>query len=250
MTNKRYALVTGGSRGIGSAISRALARELNYPVLINYRSDSAAAEATAAAILAAGGEAETLQFDVSDRADTETKLEVWKAAHPDSVIEVVVNNAGVTHDGLLLWMAGEEWDRVIQTSLNGFYNVTKPLLQDLVRHRYGRIINVASISGVKGTAGQVNYSAAKAGDIGFTRALAQEGARFGITVNTVCPGYIATEMVMAVPENVREQIKSLIPVGRFGEASEIARCVAFLAADEAGFITGATLSANGGQYFA
>src|SRR5690606_15554699 len=139
---------------------------------------------------------------------------------------------------------------VIATNLGGVFNMTRPVWPGMRERRFGRVINISSINGQKGQFGQVNYSAAKAGDIGFTRALAQEGARFGITVNTVCPGYTATEMVMAVPENVREQIKSLIPVGRFGEASEIARCVAFLAADEAGFITGATLSANGGQYFA
>lgn len=237
--------MTGGSRGIGSAISRALARELSYPVLINYRSDSAAAEATAAAILAAGGEAETLQFDVSDRADTETKLEVWKAAHPDSVIEVVVNNAGVTHDGLLLWMAGEEWDRVIQTSLNGFYNVTKPLLQDLVRHRYGRIINVASISGVKGTAGQVNYSAAKAGLIGATKALAQEVAKRNITVNAVAPGFIATDMTSGLDE---QELKKLIPLNRFGTAEEVADLVCFLASEKAAYITGEVININGGIY--
>lgn len=163
-------------------------------------------------------------------------------------VDILVNNAGITRDAMFHKMTPEHWREVIDTNLSGMFNMTHPLWPAMRERRFGRIIAISSINGQKGQAGQVNYSAAKAGDLGFIKALAQEGARAGITVNAVCPGYIATDMVMAVPEAVREKIIAQIPVGRLGEAQEIARCVAFLASDDAGFITGSTLTANGGQY--
>ena len=164
-------------------------------------------------------------------------------------IEVLINNAGITRDSAFHRMTAEQWHAVINTNLNSLFNMTRPVIEGMRARKFGRIINISSINGQKGQFGQTNYSAAKAGDLGFTKALAQESAKLGITVNAICPGYIATEMVMAVPQDVREKsILPQIPVGRLGEAEEIARCVVFLAADEAGFITGSTLSANGGQY--
>src|SRR5690606_11586437 len=235
MERKYYALVTGGSRGIGRAICIALARELQYPVLINYQSNAKAAEETREIIIAQGGKAEIIRFDVSDQADTHEQLTHWKEQHPDDGIEVVVNNAGITRDGLFMWMEEQDWNQVIQTSLNGFYNVTRFLIQDLLRHRYGRIINVASVSGAKGTAGQTNYSAAKAGLIGATKALAQEVAKRNITVNAVAPGFIETDMTSALDE---KELKKLIPLNRFGKAEEVADLVSFLASRKASYITG------------
>lgn len=165
-------------------------------------------------------------------------------------VDILVNNAGITRDAMFHRMTPQQWREVIDTNLNGVFNMTHPLWSGMRDRKFGRVINISSINGQKGQAGQANYSAAKAGDLGFTKALAQEGARAGITVNAICPGYIATDMVMAVAEDVRAKIIAQIPVGRLGEASEIARCVVFLASDEAGFITGSTISANGGQYFA
>jgi len=163
---------------------------------------------------------------------------------------VLVNNAGITRDAMFHRMTREQWREVIDTNLSGLFNMTHPVWSGMRDRKFGRIVNISSINGQKGQAGQANYSAAKAGDLGFTKALAQEGARAGITVNAICPGYIATDMVMAVAEDVRAKIVAQIPVGRLGEAAEIARCVVFLASDEAGFITGSTLTANGGQYLA
>ncbi len=240
-----YALVTGGSRGIGKAICLKLARELGYAVLINYRNNAQAAEATRQEIIAGGGTAELLRFDVADQADTHAKLADWKAKHPDDAIEVIVNNAGVTHDGLFMWMENADWDQVLDTSLAGFYNVTRFLIQDLLRHRYGRIINIASVSGVKGTAGQVNYSAAKAGLIGATKALAQEVAKRNVTVNAVAPGFIDTDMTDALDE---KELKKMIPANRFGKAEEVADLVCFLASKKAAYITGEVININGGIY--
>ncbi len=236
----RTALVTGGTRGIGAAISKAL-KAAGHEVAANYAGNDAAAEAFSA--------------------ETGIPAYKWSVADPDACIEgiarveadlgpidILVNNAGITRDGMFHKMTRAQWREVIDTNLNGLFNMTHPIWPGMRERRFGRVINISSINGQKGQMGQVNYSAAKAGDLGFTRALAQEGARFGITVNAVCPGYIATEMVLAVPEKAREAIIAQIPVGRLGEAEEIARCVAFLAADEAGFITGSTLTANGGQY--
>ncbi|MCU0953622.1 MAG: beta-ketoacyl-ACP reductase [Hyphomicrobium sp.] len=239
----RVALVTGGTRGIGHAISVAL-KNAGYRVAASYAGNDAAAQQF---------QVETgipvYKFDVSDYEASEKAVkQVEKDLGP---IDVLVNNAGITRDTMFHKMTKEHWDAVIGTNLNGLFNVTRPVWEGMRSRKFGRVINISSINGQKGQMGQVNYSASKAGDIGFTKALAQEGARAGITVNVICPGYIATEMVKAVPQDVLEKnILPQIPVGRLGEPSEIARCVVFLAADDAGFITGATLTANGGQYLA
>lgn len=238
----RVALVTGGSRGIGAAISAALKAE-GYTVAATYAGN----DEKAAAFTAKTG-IKTYKWDVSDydacnSGITQVEADLGK-------IEVLVNNAGITRDAPFHKMTRDQWTDVMRTNLDGVFNMTHPLWNGMRERKFGRVINISSINGQKGQFAQANYSAAKAGDIGFTKALAQEGARAGITVNAICPGYIATEMVMAVPEKVRDSIVAQIPAGRLGEASEIARCVVFLASDDAGFITGATLTANGGQYMA
>lgn len=242
---KKYALVTGGSRGIGKEICLKLASELTYIVLINYRSNKKEAEDTRSRIVEAGGQAELLPFDVSNREETFSVLENWKAEHPDDLIEVIVNNAGVTADNLFVWMEAEDWDRVMNTSLNGFYNVTRSLIEDLVRNRYGRIINIASVSGVKGTAGQVNYSAAKGALVAATKALAQEVAKRKITVNAVAPGFIETDMTSDLDES---ELKKMVPMNRFGKAEEVADLVCFLASGKSSYITGEVININGGIY--
>ena len=237
----RVAVVTGGSRGIGAAISKAL-KAAGYKVAATYAGNDEAAKAfkTETGI-------PVYKWDVSN---TEACAAGLKQVEADlGPIEILINNAGITRDSAFHRMTAEQWHAVINTNLNSLFNMTRPVIEGMRARKFGRIINISSINGQKGQFGQTNYSAAKAGDLGFTKALAQESAKLGITVNAICPGYIATEMVMAVPQEVRE--KSIIPqiaVGRLGEAEEIARCVVFLAADEAGFITGSTLSANGGQY--
>jgi len=239
----RVALVTGGTRGIGHAISIAL-KNAGYRVAASYAGNDAAAQQF---------QVETgipvYKFDVSSYEASEKAVkQIEKDIGP---IDVLVNNAGITKDTMFHKMTKEHWDAVIGTNLNGLFNVTRPVWEGMRARKFGRVINISSINGQKGQMGQVNYSASKAGDIGFTKALAQEGARAGITVNAICPGYIATEMVKAVPQDVMEKnILPQIPVGRLGEPSEIARCVVFLASDDAGFITGSTITANGGQYFA
>ena len=238
----RVALVTGGSRGIGAAISAALKAE-GYTVAATYAGN----DEKATAFTAKTG-IKTYKWDVSDydactSGITQVEADLGK-------IEVLVNNAGITRDAPFHKMTRDQWTDVLRTNLDGVFNMTHPLWNGMRERKFGRVINISSINGQKGQFAQANYSAAKAGDIGFTKALAQEGARAGITVNAICPGYIATEMVLAVPEKVRDSIVAQIPAGRLGEASEIARCVVFLASDDAGFITGATLTANGGQYMA
>jgi len=238
----RVALVTGGSRGIGASISIAL-KEAGYKVAANYAgNDEAAAkfhETTGIPVF---------KWSVADY--EACAAGIAKVEAELGPVDVLVNNAGITRDAMFHRMTPEQWREVIDTNLSGVFNMTHPLWSGMRDRKFGRVITISSINGQKGQAGQANYSAAKAGDIGLTRALAQEGARAGITVNAICPGYIATDMVMAVPEKVREAIIGQIPVGRLGEPEEIARCVVFLASDEAGFITGSTISANGGQYFA
>ncbi|MEZ5871276.1 MAG: beta-ketoacyl-ACP reductase [Nitratireductor sp.] len=238
----KIALVTGGSRGIGAAISVAL-KNAGYTVAANYAgNDEAAAKFTAETGI------KTFKWSVADyQACVDGIAKVEAELGP---IDVLVNNAGITRDAMFHRMTPEQWGEVINTNLNGLFNMTHPLWSGMRDRKFGRVINISSINGQKGQAGQANYSAAKAGDIGFTRALAQEGARAGITVNAICPGYIGTEMVRAIDEKVlNERIIPQIPVGRLGEPEEIARCVVFLASEEAGFITGSTISANGGQYF-
>ena len=239
----RVALVTGGSRGIGAAIAKAL-KEAGYQVAASYAGN----DEKAAAFTAETG-IKTYKWNV---ADYESCKEGIAQVEADlGPIEVLVNNAGITRDGMFHKMTPEQWNEVIGTNLNGVFNMTHPLWSGMRDRGFGRVITISSINGQKGQAGQVNYSASKAGDIGFTKALAQEGAFKGITANVVCPGYIGTEMVRAIPEKVlNEKIIPQIPIGRLGEPEEIARCVVFLASDESGFITGSVITANGGQYFA
>ena len=244
MSEQRYALVTGASRGIGRAVAIRLA-QAGYRLLINYASNHAAAEETLAAVRAAGSEGELLPFDVSDGAAVEQALEAWQEAHPGEVISVVVNNAGIRKDNLLMWMPREDWHRVLATSLDGFYHVTQPLLKDMIVRKWGRVVNIVSLSGIKGLPGQTNYSAAKGGLIAATKALAQEVAKKRITVNAVAPGFIRTDMTGDLNE---AELKKLIPVGRFGEAEEVADLVAFLCSDGAAYITGEVISINGGIY--
>ena len=238
----KVAIVTGGSRGIGAAISVAL-KEAGYTVAANYAgNDEAAAKFTAETGI------KTYKWSVADYdACTAGVAQVEAELGP---VSVLVNNAGITRDAMFHKMTPQMWKEVIDTNLSGAFNMTHPLWGRMRDRKFGRVINISSINGQKGQAGQANYSAAKAGDLGLTKALAQEGARAGITVNAICPGYIGTEMVRAIPEKVlNERIIPQIPVGRLGEPEEIARCVVFLASDDAGFITGSTLSANGGQFF-
>jgi acetoacetyl-CoA reductase len=239
----RVALVTGGTRGIGAGIAKAL-KGAGYKVAANYGGNDEAA---------AKFKAETgipvFKWDVSSfEACSEGIKKVEAELGP---VEVLVNNAGITRDAMFHRMTLEQWQQVISTNLGSLFNMTRPVWEGMRSRKFGRIISISSINGQKGQMGQVNYSAAKAGDLGFTKALAQEGARAGITVNAICPGYINTEMVQAVPKDVLEKnILPQIPVGRLGEPEEIARAVLFLAGDDAGFITGSTLTVNGGQYIA
>ncbi|MBN9336967.1 MAG: 3-oxoacyl-ACP reductase FabG [Chryseobacterium sp.] len=241
----KCAIITGGSRGIGRAICLKLAEEKNYHILINYTSNQAAAEETLQGVEELGSTGEILKFDVSNAEETQNVLNNWQEKNPDSVVEVIVNNAGITKDGLFMWMKHEDWNNVINTSLNGFFNVTNFFIQRLLRNKYGRIINMVSVSGVKGTAGQTNYSAAKAAVIGATKALAQEIAKRNITVNAVAPGFIKTDMTQDFDEN---ELKAMIPANRFGEAEEVADLVAFLASKKSSYITGEVININGGIY--
>ena len=236
----RVAVVTGGTRGIGEAISKAL-KAAGYEVAATYHSND-----EAAAKFKAETGVHVYKWDVSKFDECSAGLaKVEKELGP---IDVLVNNAGITKDGFFHKMTPEQWYGVINTNLNSLFNMTRPVWEGMRNRKFGRVICISSVNGQKGQAGQVNYSAAKAGDIGFVKALAQEGARAGITVNAICPGYIATEMVKAInPEVLAKNILPLIPVGRLGEPEEIGRAVVFLASDDAGFITGSTLSANGGQ---
>ena len=239
-----YALVTGGSRGIGRAVCLRLAKA-GYGILINYVSNEAKARETAALVEEAGGTAELLRFDVGNAEETAKAIAGWQERHPDAYVEVLVNNAGIRRDNLLIWMEPEDWNRVLETTLNGFYNVTRPLLQPMLVHKKGRIINIASLSGLKGLPGQTNYSAAKGGLIAASKALAQEVGRKGVTVNAVAPGYVKTDMVEGLDEAT---LKKTIPAQRFGEPEEVAALVAFLASPDAGYITGECININGGLY--
>ncbi|MDO4756848.1 MAG: 3-oxoacyl-ACP reductase FabG [Parabacteroides sp.] len=240
----KYALVTGGSRGIGRAISLKLA-QMGYHLLINYVSNLLEAKKTIQLIEEAGSQGELLKFDVSNRTETLAALEQWEQAHPDEYIEVVINNAGIRRDNLMVFMPEEDWKEVLDISLGGFYNVTQPLLQPMLVHKYGRIINMASISGIKGIAGQTNYSAAKGGLIAATKALAQEVARKNVTVNAIAPGFIKTDMVEGLDEAA---LKKTIPANRFGTPEEVAELVAFLVSNKANYITGNAISIDGGLY--
>ena len=237
----RVALVTGGTRGIGEAICKAL-QAAGYKVAANYAGNDAAAEAFKAAT-----GIPVYKWDV---ASYEACVAGIKQIEADlGPIDVLVNNAGITRDSMFHRMKPEQWTAVINTNLSSLFNMCRPVIEGMRTRKFGRIVNISSINGQKGQMGQANYSAAKAGELGFTKALAQESARSGITVNAICPGYIATEMVKAVPQEVMEKsILPQIPIGRLGEPEEVARCVVFLASDDAGLITGSTLTANGGQF--
>ncbi len=237
----KYALVTGGSRGIGRAIAIRLARN-GYHVVINYTSNKTEAEKT---LELAGGNGELLPFDVSDSQQVRLALEQWQRSHPDDYIEVVVNNAGIRRDNVMALMPEDDWHRVVDITLSGFFNVTQPLLPAMQLHKFGRIVSMASVSGLKGLPGQTNYSAAKGGIIAATKALAQEVARRGITVNAVAPGFIKTDMTEGLDEAA---LKKTIPANRFGTPEEVADLVAFLVSPNAGYITGNVISINGGLY--
>jgi 3-oxoacyl-[acyl-carrier protein] reductase len=240
----KFALVTGGSRGIGRAVCIKLAG-MGYNVLINYKSNENEARQTLALVKEKGADGEILQFDVSDKEEVKTKLGGWMEANEDKTIEVLVNNAGIREDTLMMWMKDEQWDNVIKTNLDGFFYVTRLVVNSMLMKKFGRIINIVSLSGLKGLPGQVNYSAAKAGVIGATKALAQEIGRKGITVNAVAPGFIKTDMTEGLNEN---ELKSMIPLKRFGSPEEVAHTVAFLASAEAAYITAEVISVNGGLY--
>jgi 3-oxoacyl-[acyl-carrier protein] reductase len=239
-----YALITGGSRGIGRAICVKLAA-MGYNILVNYKGNKAAADETVALVQAQGMQAEAIAFDVAKAEEVQQVLGAWQEAHKEDKIEVLVNNAGIRQDTLLMSMTTEQWDSVLDTSLGGMYTVTKQVLNQMLLARYGRIINIVSLSGLKGMPGQVNYSAAKAGMIGATKALAQEIAKRNITVNAIAPGFIRTDMTEELNE---KELAKIIPAQRFGTAEEVAAVAGFLASKEAGYITGQVISVNGGLY--
>ncbi len=240
----KNALVTGGSRGIGRAICLKLT-EMGYHILINYCSGVDEAQITLAMIQEHGGSGELMKFNVASQQEVEKALDDWMQSHPDEYIEVLVNNAGIRRDALLMWMKNEEWSDVISTNLGGFFYVTRLLIKNMLIKKYGRIVNVVSLSGIKGLPGQTNYSAAKAGIIGATKALAQEVGKKRITVNAVAPGFIRTDMTKDLDEKM---YKSIIPVERFGTPEEVAEVVGFLASEKASYITGEVISVNGGMY--
>lgn len=240
----KFALVTGGSRGIGRAVCIKLA-DMGYNVLINYKSNEDEANNTLARVKEKGVEGELIQFDVSDKTAIMRTLGGWMEANTDKVIEVLVNNAGIRDDGLMMWMKDEQWDSVIKTNLDGFFYVTRLVVNSMLQKKYGRIINIVSLSGLKGLPGQTNYSAAKAGVIGATKALAQEIGRKGITVNAVAPGFIKTDMTEGLNE---AELKNMVPLKRFGTPEEVAHTVGFLATEGAAYITGEVISVNGGLY--
>lgn len=244
MSERNYALVTGGSRGIGRAICLALA-EQGFDIIINFKSNTAEAEITKTLVEEKGVSATLLPFDVANQQEVEKALESWKSNNEDTYIQVLVNNSGIRKDALLVWMENEDWNQVINTNLNSFYYVTRLLIKDMIIKKAGRIINIVSLSGIKGLPGQTNYSASKGGVIAATKALAQEVARKKVTVNAIAPGFIKSDMTADLEE---KEYKKIIPMGRFGKPQEVADLVAFLASDKAKYITGQVISINGGLY--
>lgn len=240
----RYALVTGGSRGIGRAVCTKLA-EMGFYILINYNTSPEEAAVTLNIVKDKGSDGELLKFDVSRQEEVENALGEWQARNEGKTIQVLVNNAGIRKDALLMWMKNEEWDEVLKTNLNGFFYTTRFLIKDMLISKFGRIINVVSLSGIKGLPGQANYSAAKAGVMGATKALAQEVAKKNVTVNAVAPGFIQSDMTKDLDET---QLKGMIPMNRFGKPEEVAEVVGFLASDKASYVTGAVINVNGGLY--
>ncbi len=240
-----YALVTGASRGLGKAIAVQLSKDLGMHIIINYSSNKAAAEDTLSQIKEAGGSGEIMQFNVQDKEAVDNALNKWAKDNPDEFISVLVNNAGITKDGLFVFMSEDDWDNVINVSSKGMFNVTRNLIEKMVRKRTGRIINIASLSGMKGVPGQTNYSAAKGAMIAGTKALAQEVAKRKITVNAIAPGFIESDMTHDLPV---DQLKQMIPMNRFGKAEEVADLVSFLASKKSSYITGEVININGGIY--
>ncbi|GHT69506.1 3-ketoacyl-ACP reductase [Bacteroidia bacterium] len=239
---RKYALVTGGSRGIGRAISVQLAKQ-GYTVIVNYKSNAEEAQKTLDLITETGGEGELLPFDVENVSEVTAVLNGWMEQHPDAYIEALINNAGIRKDNLMFWMTDDEWNDVVNTTLNGTFYITRLLIKYMLSKKNGRIVNIVSISGLKGVAGQVNYSAAKAGVIGLTKALALEAAKKKVTVNAVAPGFIETDMTKDLNQ---EELKKTVPLGRFGKAEEVAELVGFLASEKAAYITGEVISVSGG----
>lgn len=240
---KQCALITGASRGIGKAIAEKLSSDPGLHILINYISNESAARDTLEAILTNGGSGELVQFDVSNSTEVENSMGQWFKTNPEDQITVLVNNAGITRDNLMVFMSEADFNGVVQTSLNGMFNVSKSVLTHMIRKRYGRIINMTSISGLKGMAGQVNYSAAKGGIIAATKSLAREVAKRNITVNAVAPGFIESEMTVDVDP---ELVKNLVPMQRMGTSEEVASLVQFLASPDASYITGEVINISGG----
>ncbi len=239
------ALITGASKGIGQAIALQIAKDHHLHILINYSSDNNAAQETLDKICSEGGGGELLKFKVEDKSEVDKAIAGWQKSNPEAFIKVLVNNAGITKDGLFMWMPESSWDDVIAVSLKGMFNVTQNVIRQMMRNKTGRIINISSISGMRGVPGQTNYSTAKAGIIGATKALAQEVAKMNITVNAVAPGFINTAMI----ENIDvEKYTKLIPAGRIGEAEEVAHLVSFLASEKSAYITGEVININGGLY--
>lgn len=239
------ALVTGASRGLGRAIAVQLAKDHGLFILVNYSSNQEAAEETLAEIRGNGGDGELLQFNVQTKTEVDEALNGWREKNAEKFISVLVNNAGITRDGLFMWMPEKDWDDVLNTSTKGLFNVTQNAIQQMLRKRTGRIINIASVSGLKGVAGQTNYSAAKGAMIASTKALAQEVAKRKITVNAVAPGFITSDMTKDLNET---ELKQMIPMNRFGKAEEVAHLVSFLASEKASYITGEVININGGIY--
>lgn len=240
----KYALVTGGSRGIGRAICLKLV-DMGYQILINYQSNDTEALKTLDLVKERGGCGELMKFNVADKQAVVDALSKWYDNHKEEYIEVLVNNAGIRKDNLLLWMTDDEWNPVVNTTIAGFYNVTQNLLKNMLVKKFGRIINIVSLSGIKGMPGQTNYSAAKGAIIAATKSLAQEVGRKKVTVNAIAPGFIRTDMTEGLDE---KELKKLVPINRFGEPEEVASLVGFLASKEAGYITGEVISINGGLY--
>jgi 3-oxoacyl-[acyl-carrier protein] reductase len=245
MSDKKIALVTGGSRGLGRAICVRLAKDHGCHVLVNYASNAAAANETIKMIVEVGGTAEAIGFNVANRDSVNKALDAWIEANPDNHIEIIINNAGVTKDGLFMVMSEENWDNVLGVSLGGFFNVTKKLVDKMIRKRFGRVVNVVSVSGIMGNPGQVNYSAAKAGVIGATKALAKEIAKRNVTVNAVAPGFIETDMTADFDQ---KEMSRMIPMHRFGKPEEVAAAVSFLVSEDAAYITGNVININGGLH--